>query len=151
MSEDLSTGWGDKKKKSKYYNSKVVITEIIDGKEVTFTADSKLELFTKKLLDDYKIPYEYQFWYELIPTHTNWEGQTVKLMKMIIDFKIVTPSGVTIWLDPKGSPTEEAKMKFKFLSYKETLLNQKYVIKWVKNEFEAANYVEFIYDKYFKK
>lgn len=148
----FSTGWGSgKKSKSKYYNKKTFKTEMVDGKATVVKSDSKLERKVKDLLNEYKIPYEYQFWYELIPTHVNWEGVTVKRMKLIVDFKIVTPCGITIWVDPKGCPTQEAIIKFKMLSFLESKKkNHKYIIKWLKTEYEAGMYINEIYEKYFK-
>lgn len=148
---DFATGWGAKKSKSKYYNSKTFKTEIVDGKETVVKSDSKLERLVKDLLIQNNIPYEYQVWYELIPTHVNWEGITVKRMKLIVDFKIVTPCGITIWLDPKGCPTQEAKIKFKLLSYLESQKkNHKYIIKWVTTTWEATQYIVELKQKYFK-
>jgi hypothetical protein len=134
----LSGGWGSSKKKKqgdgqKYNNN------AIERDGIKF--DSELEYFAHSLLSNNKIPFDYQFKYQLIPPHTNWAGDTVKRMNMFIDFRIHLPDGTFIYFDTKGFETEESKMKYKMLSYQLVEKGEKHRIIWKHTKEQVLSFI----------
>jgi len=133
--------WGSKKKgKSKFFNKKVERDEIL--------FDSELERYAYDMLKELNIPFELKKPIILQPPHVNWEGKTIKRIKILVDFTIVHPE-VLILFDPKGRATEEANLKFKWLSYKLIQEGRPHIIRWADSNHKIRIFLHMIKDKYF--
>lgn len=126
-----------KSHRNKYGNKKVVTS---DNK-----FDSKLEKYLFDKLTLLKIPFEFQVKYVLIPKF-KFNGENIREMAMIIDFKIET-NDLVIWADTKGYANETAPLKYKMLRWFEKEKPNVRVI-WLHNQKEVNEFLINITDNY---
>lgn len=132
-------GWGGGKKKKKNGNGQKYNNNTIERYGEKF--DSELELYAFELLTKFKIPFVFQYKYELQPSHKNWNGDTIKRINLFVDFRISLPDGTFVYFDTKGFETEESKIKYKILSYQLIQKKEPHRIVWEHSKGSVMSFI----------
>ena len=137
--------WAKKNKvKKKVGNQKVKNATKITVDGITF--DSKLESFAYGKFKMFKIPFDFQFEVELMPSFRCVEDKAVRRMYMVVDF-VIRKDGMTYFVDTKGWATPEAKIKYKLLKYLIYRSGQNAIAIFLKNQGEVDKFINKLYDE----